>query len=279
MTKFRLLALDIDGTTLNSRGEVSPRVRAAVARAQLAGMLVTLATGRSLRAALPVAGDLQISAPLILSNGALVTAPQTGQTFLHRPLNRTVAVAAARLLQHLGFMVCANRFALSGPDFFHDQAPAAPEQGLMLRREPEYVRQVYDMTGLAASLDLLKVMTVDQTTAVERAAERLRLELSGDFHVLVTREAPGYSLLELAPAGITKATGLERLAALNGILPHQIIAFGDNLNDLEMLRFAGMGVAMGNAPEAVKLAARMVTASNDDDGVAVFLEQYAFRAA
>lgn len=98
MNKFRLLALDIDGTLLNSRGELSLRVRAAITRAKQAGMLVTLATGRSLRAALPVAEDLDLSAPLVLSNGALVLSPATGQTFLHRPLSRPVAVQSAQLL-------------------------------------------------------------------------------------------------------------------------------------------------------------------------------------
>ncbi|HWI63772.1 MAG TPA: Cof-type HAD-IIB family hydrolase [Symbiobacteriaceae bacterium] len=279
MNKFRLLALDIDGTLQNSRGEVSPRTRTAIARVREAGMLVTLATGRSLRAALPVAETLGLTAPLVLSNGALVLSPATGQSFLHRPLSRSVAVQAARLLQQLDLMVCANRFDPTGPDLFHDRLPHAPEQALVLRREPEYVRQVSDMPALVAALDPLKVMTVDRTPAVEAAADRLRGALTGDFHVLVTPEAPGYSLLEVAPAGISKATGLAWLAEMTGILPAEIIAFGDNFNDLEMLQFAGLGVAMGNAPAGVKLTARMVTATNDDDGIALLLEQQLLLAA
>jgi Cof subfamily protein (haloacid dehalogenase superfamily) len=279
LNKYRLLSLDIDGTTLNSKGEITPRVRAAIARAQHAGMIVTLATGRSLRAALPVAEQLAISGPLILSNGALVLSPLTGDSFLHLPLDRTVAVRAARTLHELGLMVCANPSELSGPDLFHDRAPAAPEQAQVLRREPEYVRQVPDMAGFLTRNQVLKVMTVDRTAPVQMAAERLRQTLAGDFSVLVADEAPGYKLLEVAPAGVSKATGLQRLADLYGIDPGEIIAFGDNFNDLEMLRFAGMGVAMGNAPDAVKRTARMVTATNDEDGIAVFLEQQIARVA
>lgn len=279
MTSYKMLVLDIDGTLLNSAGRISPRVRQAVTRARHSGMLVTLATGRNLRAALPVANALELDSPQIVSNGALVISPVTEQVFLHRPLKRSLAVQSAQLLQRMGFTVFANRFALTGPDLFHEDTPSLPEQRTLLNREPEYVRQVYDLAGQVAAMEPLKVMTIDHISAVQNAAERLRQRLTGDFQVIVTDEAPGYSLLEVAPAGITKATGIECLAELQGISPAEIIAFGDNYNDLEMLQYAGLGVAMGNAPDAVKRVAAMVTATNDEDGVALFLERHAFAAA
>jgi 5-amino-6-(5-phospho-D-ribitylamino)uracil phosphatase len=276
---YKLLALDIDGTVLNSRGEVSPRVASAIAGARHAGMLVTLATGRSLRAALPVAQALQITAPLVVSNGALVIAPASGRVLLKRVLPATIATRAVQLLQRLGFTTFARRYCASGPDLFYEQGPAAAEQACLLGQERDAVRQVFDLAGAVATMEPLKVMTLDRTPAIEAAAAHLAGHMQGAYSLLITREMPGYSLLEVSACGVSKATGLERLTALNSIHPHEVVAFGDNFNDLEMLQFAGLGVAMGNAPDPVKQAARVITASNDEDGVAQVLEQYILQVA
>lgn len=279
MKRFKMLALDIDGTVLNSCGEISTRVRTSVARAMASGMLVTLATGRNLRAALPVAEALDITAPLVVNNGALVFAPGTGQILMHRPLSRDAAVTAVQLLWRMGFTVYASQGTLEGPDLFFEQHPSVPEQSCLLGRDPRFAVQVYDLAGAVSAMDTLKVMIVDRTASVQAAAKRLAGTMAIGFRVLVTPEGNGYSLLEVSAPEISKATGLERLTALNGISPDEVIAIGDNLNDLEMLQWVGMGVAMGNSAAMVKQAARAVTASNDDDGVAQFLEQYVFRVA
>lgn len=276
---YKLLALDIDGTVLNSRGAISPRVAVAIAGAKHAGMLVTLATGRSLRAALPVAQALEISAPLVVNNGALVVASESGRVLLKRALPAPVATQAVQFLQRLGFTTFARRYCQSGPDLFYEQGPAVAEQACLLGRDREAVCQVFDLAGAVASMDLLKVMTLDRTPAIEAAAGYLAGHLGGAYTLLITPEMPGYSLLEVSACGVSKATGLERLTALNGIRPDEVVAFGDNINDLEMLQFAGLGVAMGNAPDVVKQAAKAVTASNDEDGVAQLLDQYILRVA
>lgn len=279
MNRFKLLALDIDGTVLNEKGELTARVRSAVARAKQAGMMVTLATGRNYRAALPVAEALEITAPLITHNGGLVISPVTGQVLLHRPLERSVAVQSVRILQRMGFTVYANRYSATEPDLFFEQSPAVPELTCMMGRRPEFTRQVFDLPGTVASIEPLKVLTIDRTEAIEAAAELLKLRVGGEFHVLVTTEHSGYSLLEVAPKGVSKATGLDRLTALNSVLPAEVMAFGDNWNDVEMLQFAGLGVAMGNAVDGLKSVADAVTASNQEDGVAVFLEQQTVHVA
>lgn len=279
MSLYKLLALDIDGTVLNSRGEISPRVASAIAGARRMGMLITLATGRSLRAALPVAQALEITAPLVVNNGALVIAPETGRLLLKRTLPAPVAIRAVQILQRLGFTTFARRYCQSGPDLFYEQGPAVAEQACLLGQDRESVRQVFDLAGAVATIEPLKVMALDRTPAIAAAADHLTRHLGGAYSVLITQEMPGYSLLEVSACGVSKATGLERLTALNAIHPHEVVAFGDNFNDLEMLRFAGLGVAMGNAPDVVKQAAKAVTASNDEDGVAQLLEQYILRVA
>lgn len=274
-----MLALDIDGTLLNSAGEITPRVREAVAGVMCAGILVTLATGRNLRGTLPIAEALQITAPMVLSNGCVVMHPITRQVLFHKHLEASVAGRAVLLLQRLGLTAYASRLSLSGPEFFYQEPPSSPEIDLRRGRRPDSMQQVADLAAAAVQFKALKVMTLDRADVVAEAAQYLRKHLGGECQVLVTDEAGGSALLEVSAQGVNKATGLAQLAALHKIRPAEIIAIGDNRNDLEMLQFAGLGVAMGNASDEVKEAAQVVTASNDADGVACFLETHVLRAA
>ena len=226
-----------------------------------------------------MAQALQITAPLVVSNGALVIAPESGRVLLKRVLPAAIATRAVQLLQRLGFTTFARRYCTSGPDLFYEQGPAVAEQACLLGQQRDAVHQVFDLAGAVAAMEPLKVMTLDRTPAIEAAAAHVAGHLQGAYSLLITREMPGYSLLEVSACGVNKATGLERLTALNSIHPHEVVAFGDNFNDLEMLQFAGLGVAMGNAPDPVKQAAKVVTASNDEDGVAQVLEQYILQVA
>lgn len=274
-----MLALDIDGTLLNPCGEITRRVHDAVARAIRSGMLVTLATGRNLRAALPVAEALGIPAPLVVNNGALVIHPASGQVLLHRPLGPATANRAVALLQQLGMAVFLSRLSLTEPDLFYERPPALPEADFRMGRAADQVQLVENLAEIAEAVQPLKVMTLDRTAAVESAAQHLERCLSDQCHLLVTPERPGCALLEVSAPGVNKAAGLERLAGLYGIHPNEIVAFGDNRNDLEMLQFAGLGVAMGNASEEVRAVARAITATNGEDGVAQFLEAHILQAA
>ncbi|HEY8346674.1 MAG TPA: Cof-type HAD-IIB family hydrolase [Symbiobacteriaceae bacterium] len=279
MNGYRLLALDIDGTLLNPAGELTPRVQNAVTGVMRAGMLVTLATGRNLRSTLPIARALGITAPLVVSNGSLVICPVTSRVLLYRPLDPEVAKQTVQLLERAGLAACATRVCLSGPDFFYAQSPSYFAFDLRRGRPPESVQKVADLAAVAARIRPLKVMALDSTDAVAAAARELERQFAGRCRVLITPEGEGCALLEVSAPGVTKATGLERLAALYRICPEEMIAIGDNRNDLEMLRYAGLGVAMGNADDEVKQAARVVTAPNDADGVAVFLESFILQGA
>lgn len=274
-----MLALDIDGTLLNSAGEITPRVREAVAGVMRAGILVTLATGRNLRATLPVAEALDITGPLVLSNGCVVIHPISRQVLFHRHLEANAAGRAVLLLQRLGLTAYASRLSLAGPEFFYQEPPASPEIDLRRGRRPESVQQVADLAATAVRVKALKVMTLDRADVVAEAAQYLVRHLGEQCQVLVTHEREGCALLEVSAPGVNKATGLRQLAALQKISPAEIIAIGDNRNDLEMLRFAGLGVAMGNASDEVREAAQVVTASNDAEGVASFLETHVLRVA
>lgn len=279
MNGYRMLALDIDGTLLNSAGELTPRVRKAITSAARTGIMVTLATGRNVRAVLPIAEALEITAPLVTSNGSVVIRPASRQVYFHKPLEACVAGRAVLLMQRLGLTPYVSRMNLDGPEFFFQEAPAVPEIDLRRGRAAESMQQVPDLAAAAAQMRPLKVMTLDRSDVVERASRYLSKQLGAECRLLVTREGEGFSLLEISAPGVNKATGLAQLAAIFQISPAEIIAIGDNHNDIEMLRFAGLGVAMGNATAELKAVARAVTASNDSDGVAAFLETHIRRAA
>lgn len=279
MNRFKMLVLDIDGTILNSAGALSARTWSAVVRARHAGLLVTLATGRNWAQSQPVAAELGITGPIVVSNGALVATPGTGEVLLHRPLESQVAVHAVRSLQRLGFCVFASRGELGGASLLFEQPPLNPAAARLLQQDPASCMQVYDLAGASAAGNALKVFTVDSAEAITSAAPRLRRHLPRAADLLVMPEGNGYALLEITTPGVTKATGVQSLATRYGLTMNDVIAIGDNLNDLELLRAAGLAVAMGNASAEVQKIADIVTDTHDRDGVAAFLEEYVFKVA
>lgn len=279
MRRYKMLALDVDGTLLDSSGKIRPRVGAAITRAMEAGMLVTLATGRSYRQTQGIARKLQLTAPLVVSNGSVVMTPDAGQILLYRPLTCSLASKAIRAIRSKGLSPHALCWAHTGPDLLYDEEPRLPRIANPLAQDPHRARQVDDLCDTVASLQPLRILTLDRSAAVVPVAGDISRSLGQPHGMLVSEETPGYSLLEISSPGTSKATGLDHICTLSGIHPSEVVAIGDNLNDLEMLRFAGLGVAMGNAKVEVKAAADVVTAANDDDGVAVFLERRLFQVA
>ncbi len=273
---YRLVVLDVDGTLLNSQGVLTPRVREVVERVRAAGVVVALATGRRLRSTLPVVRELGLPLPAILNNGALVMDLEREETIYHRPLPRAVAREVAGILYGMGVPVFLYRHTLEGKDVFYELDPVYPEARAFLSRNEPYAERV---PGLAAALefDPVKVVVFDEERRIRELADHFaRLPLP-PHRMMVTGDRAGW-LLEFYHAGCSKALGVKLLASRLGITREEIMALGDNTNDLEMLRYAGLGVAMGNAVEELKASARLVARSNDEEGVAEVLERYVLSA-
>ena len=268
-----LVASDIDGTLLDSRDRVRPRVCAAIGRMIRVGVPLVLATGRPARWMTPVLDQLPVRPMCVCANGAVTWDSYrdviTGFRGLEPEAQRTaVDLAREALAGRGGVGVAAERPGRTSVD--------PPEELFVVSRDYDHA---WDPLGHDL-VDEDEVMSAPATKLLLRNAEMTSAEMLAAVAPAIPPELAHvtYSvpegLLELSAPGVTKRRGLEEMAELIGADASRVVCFGDMPNDVEMLRWAGLGVAMGKARPEVKAAADEVTATNDDDGVAVVLERW-----
>ena len=272
--RVRLIAIDIDGTLLDTKYQISQANLDALRRAHEAGVEIVLGTGRRHDFALPIAQLLGFDLWLISSNGA-VTRSLKGETF-HRDLlpqataNR-LCLGMREFRNHMvitfdrdgmGAIVCENHEHLYGVI-----------QRWMEKNAP-YIEYV---SPIEKSLieDPIQAMFCGPIELMERAQEQLRAcDFAQDFTLLRTQyDYRDLCIIDLLNAGCSKGHALERWANYRGIAPSEVMAIGDNYNDIEMLTFAGHPVIMGNASDDLKQNGWTVTLHNDASGVAAAIEQ------
>jgi Cof subfamily protein (haloacid dehalogenase superfamily) len=267
---YRLLAIDIDGTLMNSLNELTPATRVALARASEAGIQVVLATGRRYSHALPLVEPLGIDVPLVTASGALVKDPLDHRTLYQAQFEPQVLLDTVKIVDRCGYdpVLCADTFT-EGFDFYHASLESrTPELAYYLSLNPDRGRLWPELVA-SPPPDIFGgfvIGTQEQMLALEAALHR---ELPGQLHTHVLRP-PRYTgfFTEIAPAGVTKWSAIRRLAAGWDIDPSEICAVGDDVNDIPMIRAAGLGVAMGNALPLVKAAADRIAPTHDEDGLA-----------
>ena len=271
---IRLVALDVDCTVTDSRHQVTEAACSAVERMRAAGVRVMLATGRRYRDALPIAEQLAITEPLVTASGGLVKRP-TDHATLQRaqfPPGMLEDVLAVVVAAGHEPVVYTDSFA-EGYDFHcrclpNAETPAAPG-GF-----EAYLGRNRDLARVTPELHLRPPAEAFAGFAMgsEVAMKSLEADLASRFPgylSLHTIRSPRYAdwLCEIAPAGVTKWTGIVRLAEAWGILPGEICAVGDDVNDLPMVRGAGLGIAMGNGRPELRQAADRVVGSHDAGGM------------
>lgn len=273
-TPIRLVAIDIDGTLLDPHFQISRRNLEALRAAHESGIEIMLATGRRHDYAIPVVRDLGIPVWLISSNGALVRS-SSGETFY---ADRLPAQTARKLILHM------DEFRGNAVLTFDRQGPGAlvlePEHTLhrsiarWIEKNAEHIRY---LSPLEAALieDPIQAMYCGGVEHMKAARQRLaQADFIGQITVLRTQyDYRDLSILDILNRECTKGHALRRWAEHRGLPPQQIMAIGDNYNDLEMLEFAGLPVLMGNASEELKQSGWRVTASNAESGVAAALEE------
>jgi Cof subfamily protein (haloacid dehalogenase superfamily) len=269
MAPFRLLAIDIDGTLVNSRHELTEPVRAAVLRAQQAGIKIVLATGRRYSRVLPLVEPLALNVPLVTASGALIKRAEDHVTLFRAQFNsgaleRTLAIVAGRGYEPV---VYADTFD-QGYDFYH---AAERARGAELAEFLEYNRgcgRLWPALVEQPPEGVFAGFAMGTREAMLALAAELDQHLGDQLYVHVLR-SPRYTgfMCEICPFGVSKWTGVTMLASQWGILPEQICAAGDDVNDIPMIEAAGLGVAMGNALDEVKAAADRIAPSHDEDGL------------
>lgn len=278
--RYRLLALDLDGTTLAPDLSISRRVRRAFAALRRRGVAIAVATGRRPAMTARFAQDMGAYAPLVASDGAYVFRP--GQTLAVRPISSEVAAEIFVRARQRDLRVMLYTPAL---DLTNEARDLRAYLSFVWRRghlyKPRALRNlVYDLTRPRQvirhrteverlTVPVLKIIPFGPT---ERLLD-LREELTDLFSAEINFTVPGVQGLEIVAHGVNKAVGLAEVADALGLTPDQVVAVGDNWNDEAMLRWAGLGVAMGNAPEALKRQADAVAPPVQADGLARFIEE------
>ncbi len=262
---IRLIAIDLDGTLIDDRLTVAPRVKEALAAAQARGVIVTLASGRMFRAMQPFAQELNIQAPLICYQGGLVRHPVTEETTFHLPVPTPMAQEVVALARARGIQV--NAFA---DDRLHVER-MGPEAEVYMRIAQVEATVVPDLAAFLADNPSTKLVLVNLE---EHKTDSLVEELTTHFgeRLGITKSHRYYT--EAVHPEVNKGRALTQLADGLGFSLDQVMGIGDNLNDLSLVETAGFGVAMGNGNPRVKAAAEFVTASFEEDGVAVAVEKF-----
>ena len=271
---IRLLAIDIDGTLLNPQIQISDTDMAALRRAHSEGVEVILVTGRRHRFALPIAQQLGFDLWLVSSNGA-VTRSLSGETF-HRDLLplETCRKLCEAMREFRGNTVLTFDIEGKGAIVLERLDELTGSIQRWLEKNLEFIEFVIPLERTLTT-DPVQIMFCGPIARMRQALDRLAVcGAENDITVLRT-EYPlrDLSIVDVLNQGCSKGHALERWAKYRGIPREQVMAIGDNYNDIEMLAFAGMPFIMGNASEELRGRGWPVTLGNDQNGVAAALEQ------
>jgi hypothetical protein len=274
----RLIALDIDGTLLDSRWQLPEANRAAIAEAARRGIEVALVTGRRYDFAMPVARQLDSPLTMIVSNGALIRSKE-GQTHLRHLLPQQTAQQVLHRTRpwRAGAAVIFDR-ALENQLMLEVLDPDDSMRYAYYSRNKQFI-------GIANPLetclieDPIQVMFSGNVESMREAAALLRsVPFAKEFSLALTfYESKDFAMIDVVNPGCTKGSSLAEWAALRGFAREEVMAIGDNHNDLEMLTFAGVPVVMGNGVPELKTYGWHETGTNDENGVALAIEEFALR--
>lgn len=269
--KQHLIAIDLDGTLLTDNKVISERNKQTIKQTISDGHIVVIATGRPHRASIHYYEELKLNTPMVNFNGALTHHPKnTSWTPIHNPMPHRTALEIVETCYELDVH---NIMAEVQDNVFLDQ----------------YDREIIDIFQATESQAhtsdytigrIINKLKADPTSLLIRPRDEHIKDLQGELdaaHAEVIEHrnwAAPWNIIEIVQKGIHKAVGLQKIAQHYDIPKERIIAFGDEDNDLEMIDYAGVGVAMGNAIDELKSIAKHITDTNEADGISNFLEKY-----
>lgn len=267
---YKIIALDIDGTLTNSKKEITPHTRYALLEAQKRGKKIVIASGRHPIGINPIADDLMLDrygGYIMAFNGGKVINCETGETIVSKIFPREYLPDIVGVLK-------SSNLTLNTYDDRRIIAGGKINDYTNVERDILKAEMVFAEDFVAAvRFDINKVLLAGEPYEIDRYKEILSDRYDGLLDVY--KSAPYF--LELMPFGVTKGSMLPLLLDKLSLRREELIAFGDHYNDITMIGYAGLGVAMGNAEEDVKRIADYVCESNDDDGIAKTLDRYVFK--
>jgi len=276
---IQLIAMDIDGTLLDSRSQLPAENAQAIAEAASSGIEIVIVTGRRFHSARLIAEQLSCEVELIVSNGALVKS-KTGETHLR---NLLPAETARRVLHATEEFRPMSGVIFDRPEsnqvVFERIDWEGPFVGPYLRRYRNQVAEICPLPDCLNGEDPIEVMFIGECAPVRAARDRLQsLEFRSDYTLALTEyPATGFSFLDVLRSGVTKGAALAEWTRRRGIPRESVMAIGDNWNDREMLEYAGLPVVMGNSIAELKSLGWATTRANDECGVADAIRRYALR--
>lgn len=258
-----MIVADIDGTLVTGDRQITPGVREAVRTVQARGVRVCLATGRMWQSAEPYFRRLGADPPAILYNGGLVFDFTTQMVLRQVQLDYDQARAVLEILRGIPEVQ---------PHLYVDNRVYTGQANVLTdryrRKDGLQVEEVGDLVQFLPR-NPMKILIIGARPDLERAAGLIR-RLPLPINLVFSEE----TYMEIIPMGSSKGVALQFVAQHLGIPLKAVIAVGDNLNDLEMIQLAGLGVAMGNAPDELKAHADFVTATNEQEGLRHVIERF-----
>lgn len=272
-SNIKLLVLDIDGTIAGVSNDINSSVKQAVKAAQNRGIQVAIATGRMYRSALRFHQAIGSNLPLLAYQGAWIQNPSTGHLHRHWCLDPNTA---RKLLDH--FEQPELKSLLSVHFYINDRLyvrEITPETEIYSARSEIEAIAVGDLRNVLDNAPTKVLALSDDTDIIDRLLGNLREQYT-PAELYLTKSVATF--FEATNPSVNKGTGVRYLAEeLLGLEPSQVMTVGDNFNDVEMLEYAGIGVAMGNAPADVQAIAQWVAPSVEQDGAAVAIEKFLLR--
>ena len=265
--EYKMIVLDLDGTLTNSRKEITPRTKQALMQAQAGGLHVVLASGRPTYGIMPLAEELELKRHggfILAFNGGKIIDCTDNKVLFEQKLDERFVPLLYHAAKEAGMAILT----------YQGEGIAATDKANRYVQEEAFINKMpvvqYDdfLNQLVYPVD--KCLIVGDPAPLHELELRLGKELEGKMEVY--RSADYF--IECVPLGIDKARSLSRLMAILGIRKEEVIACGDGHNDLSMIRFAGLGVAMANAAKEIQAEADFVTLSNEEDGIAHVIDRF-----
>ena len=265
--KYKMIVLDLDGTLTNNKKEITPRTKEALMKAQAKGVKIVLASGRPTYGIMPLAEELELKKNcgfILAFNGGKIIDCSDCRTIFEQKLDETLVPLLYHAAKEAGMQILT----------YQGEGIVATDKNDKYVQEEARINKMpveeYDDFLQQLVYPVNKCLIVGDPAPLHQLEIKLKKELEGRMDVY--RSADYF--LECVPLGIDKARSIDRLITTLGITKEEVIACGDGYNDLSMINFSGLGVAMSNAADDIKAQADYVTLSNEEDGIAHVVDKF-----